>query len=148
GASRQQISLARDWRRHRPAAAVHLYAAVPGVVRDRGDPAMDLAMAVFGRPCVLPGRRSGEADHPAHQIRARRTDADRADCLSPSGSVARALWPGWPPARLGRRAPNWDCRRIPNTEARVTYSVLRHVAVCRPRPAAADRIFVRKEIFA
>ena len=65
GASRQQISGDGDRRGRHPAAVVHLYAAVSGALRDRGDPAPGVAVAVRRRPRVLPCRRAGKAD-PSH----------------------------------------------------------------------------------
>ena len=64
GAHGQQVPPVRHTCGRDPAAALHLHAAVPGVVRQRIDPALGLAMAPSGRAHVLPRRRGGEVGYP------------------------------------------------------------------------------------
>ena len=64
GAYGQQISALRHPRGRRPAVAVHLHHAIPGDVRQRIDPALHLALAPRGRPCLFPRRGGGKARHP------------------------------------------------------------------------------------
>ena len=61
--SRQQVFGDGDRRGRDPAAPVHLHAAVSDSVRDRGDPALGLAVAASRWAGVLPRRRGGKADH-------------------------------------------------------------------------------------
>ena len=63
GAPRQQVPAARHRRSRDPAAALYLRAAAAATVRQRGDPALGLAVAFAGRTGVLPRRGGGEADH-------------------------------------------------------------------------------------
>ena len=77
GASWQQVSAARHRRGRGVATAVHLRAAAAATVRQRSHPALGLAVAVRGRPRVLPRGRGGKADHSlsglfaAHRYRGR-----------------------------------------------------------------------------
>ena len=64
--SRQPLSAYGRRRGRRPAAFIHLRAAAAVRVRDRGDPAPRLAVAVPWRPDLLPGGRDREGDHPRH----------------------------------------------------------------------------------
>src|SRR5262249_60471647 len=61
--SRQQISVGRDRRGCDPATAIHLHATLPDTVRNRGDPALGLAVAGSRRGGLLSRRRGGGAAH-------------------------------------------------------------------------------------
>ena len=62
-ASWKQVSAARNRRSRAVATPVHLCAAAAASVRHRSDPASGLAVALRGRPRVLPRGRSRKADH-------------------------------------------------------------------------------------
>ena len=65
--SRQPLSANRHRRGDRdPAAPLHLRAAAAVRVRDRGDTARRLALAIPRRPDFLPRRRDREGDHPRY----------------------------------------------------------------------------------
>ena len=81
GPSRQQVSGDGDWCGRGLAAPVHLCAAVPNSLRDRGDPALGMAVAVRRRLRVLPCRRSGEADHSHLASCACRSGSGGSGCL-------------------------------------------------------------------
>ena len=80
----------RHRRGRRPAAAVHLRAAVPGDVRQRSHPALGLALAARGRPRVLPRRGGGEARHPLVGVLAER--GYRGGGWDVSASAAPNCW--------------------------------------------------------
>ena len=72
----QSISLVRDRSGGRPAAPVHLRAAVPGDLRQRAAAAVGLALPHRRRDPVLPCRRTREVHHPLESGAAPGGDAD------------------------------------------------------------------------
>jgi len=67
----QQVPAAWHRRSYNPAACFHLCAAAAGAIQQRSDPAPRLAMALRGRPGILPGGGAGENDDPFVSILAK-----------------------------------------------------------------------------
>src|SRR5262249_40661476 len=94
-ASWQQILVDRDRCGRGPAASFHLRTTVRNSLRDGGAAALDLAVVVRRRPCILPCRGSREADHSNGPSRAQRSRSGRINGVrySPplrNGMLARA----------------------------------------------------------